>query len=681
MYNIMRKILLMFAVASIAVSCFGASTKISDFPVTANINTETVGYDYIPLIQRPDLSADWTNYRMTPWALFTQANASINASMVTNDYNVATNFNKIVFMSEGLDLNGFLPTEYGAYSLNSQEGISVQGLSGYPSTIGSGMYISESTITGWSLYANGDTELHGNVIISGTSQTETVNATHIHSFTDVDVDGGLIVHGSLAGNGVLIDQSLRVDDVAHVNNLLVSNGASDGMATVNNNLYVGNYLTVGSDSVFADVYADVVDSTYLIGDGSGIANVSANTANTANISLTSNVSVLSLTSNISELSLTSNVALSAISIVNIPSNVLTDNFYLSSDVLSGNIIVTSSAHDTNFRSLMYLSGSGSSILENFSALDIRNISYDGLVNTGYGANISNITNSSGSNVGLNIDNILSSDYAIGLQIGNISGSSGSKAMEINGDSDFTGDTTIIGNIDSTTAGFGTANIGYGDFSVVSISSVIAKDINSLSISSNYIRSSLLEMSAGYSITLNNPVSGVASKVLYIGNGGTMNNTYYDVNVLAEVAEVGVYNMDGNGRTLAGPAGGTGSYADGYAIWGHNLDSIRISNSGPNTGIIMLNNGKIGINTLNPSTDLHVQGDVFISGKITAIGGVDPPYILYDLQSREQIQEISSRNIPVAKQTGAVMFYNSSARKMELYLPIENKFVDLSGNEI
>jgi hypothetical protein len=90
---------------------------------------------------------------------------------------------------------------------------------------------------------------------------------------------------------------------------------------------------------------------------------------------------------------------------------------------------------------------------------------------------------------------------------------------------------------------------------------------------------------------------------------------------------------------------------------------------------------VGINTSSPSASyaLDVNGDIYCNGKITAVGGVDPPYVLFDLNTRQSVKTRVLAEVPIDKQSGAAQFWNLDTKKMEVYIASEDKFYDLNGN--
>jgi len=78
-------------------------------------------------------------------------------------------------------------------------------------------------------------------------------------------------------------------------------------------------------------------------------------------------------------------------------------------------------------------------------------------------------------------------------------------------------------------------------------------------------------------------------------------------------------------------------------------------------------------------DDELAGTYIYAYKMDSFNGYDPPYVLYDRQSREQVADLVMRAVPPEKQGGAALFFNSDTHKLEVYAPAEGKFYDLQGN--
>ena len=98
-------------------------------------------------------------------------------------------------------------------------------------------------------------------------------------------------------------------------------------------------------------------------------------------------------------------------------------------------------------------------------------------------------------------------------------------------------------------------------------------------------------------------------------------------------------------------------------------------------VIIHPSGKIGIGTVvepPAETMLAVMGDIYCDGKLFSVGGVDPPYVLYDNESREAIIDRVDQEVPEDKLDGAVLFWNGDHLRFEIYLPERGEFRDLQG---
>jgi len=79
-------------------------------------------------------------------------------------------------------------------------------------------------------------------------------------------------------------------------------------------------------------------------------------------------------------------------------------------------------------------------------------------------------------------------------------------------------------------------------------------------------------------------------------------------------------------------------------------------------------------------DNNVVGyGVGLFAKVLSSGGYDPPYVLYDKQTREQIIDRVKKEVYPDKQNGAALFFNADTKRLETYVASEGKFYDLQGN--
>jgi hypothetical protein len=79
--------------------------------------------------------------------------------------------------------------------------------------------------------------------------------------------------------------------------------------------------------------------------------------------------------------------------------------------------------------------------------------------------------------------------------------------------------------------------------------------------------------------------------------------------------------------------------------------------------------------------VEINGDLTVNGKVNSTGGYDPPYVLYDRESRKAIVDRVADEVPEEKMGGAVLFWNSESKLFEVYLPQDGEFRDLDGNLI
>ncbi|MCD6154236.1 MAG: hypothetical protein J7J22_00385, partial [Candidatus Verstraetearchaeota archaeon] len=89
-------------------------------------------------------------------------------------------------------------------------------------------------------------------------------------------------------------------------------------------------------------------------------------------------------------------------------------------------------------------------------------------------------------------------------------------------------------------------------------------------------------------------------------------------------------------------------------------------------------GSVGIGTTSPGYTLDVSGDIHCTGKLTSDGGNDPPYVLYNYESRASIIDRVKKEVLPDKLNGAVLFFNGDRGQLELFLPSKGEFRSLDG---
>ncbi len=100
--------------------------------------------------------------------------------------------------------------------------------------------------------------------------------------------------------------------------------------------------------------------------------------------------------------------------------------------------------------------------------------------------------------------------------------------------------------------------------------------------------------------------------------------------------------------------------------------------------INITGGQVSINAFyandgfNVGTNAVFSGDVTVEGKLNVNGGMDPPYLLLDAETRDGIATRVAREVSPEKQGGAVLFFDQTAKRLEVYVPAEGTYYDLAG---
>jgi hypothetical protein len=90
---------------------------------------------------------------------------------------------------------------------------------------------------------------------------------------------------------------------------------------------------------------------------------------------------------------------------------------------------------------------------------------------------------------------------------------------------------------------------------------------------------------------------------------------------------------------------------------------------------------IATTIIQSEDDIGASGDLAVGGKVYSFGGYDPPYVLYDRQTRDEIVEKVKKEVAPEKQDGAVLFFNKDTHQLETYVPAEGKFYNLNGTVV
>jgi len=133
------------------------------------------------------------------------------------------------------------------------------------------------------------------------------------------------------------------------------------------------------------------------------------------------------------------------------------------------------------------------------------------------------------------------------------------------------------------------------------------------------------------------------------------------------------------------------FADGYLNAGIFEPDMGIVQAYSSTGYAYLGlnsvGGSIGIGTwdnsefssgLTVGPSAQFESDVEVDGKLNLYGGMDPPYLLLDSETRSNIADRVAREVPPSKQTGAALFWNSQTKQLEVYVASEGSYYDLTG---
>ncbi len=74
----------------------------------------------------------------------------------------------------------------------------------------------------------------------------------------------------------------------------------------------------------------------------------------------------------------------------------------------------------------------------------------------------------------------------------------------------------------------------------------------------------------------------------------------------------------------------------------------------------------GDNGINLFGDVEADGNIDLAGKLTSTGGNDPPYVLYNIETRESIVERIRQEVPESKAGGMALFYLPDMNRYESF---------------
>lgn len=96
---------------------------------------------------------------------------------------------------------------------------------------------------------------------------------------------------------------------------------------------------------------------------------------------------------------------------------------------------------------------------------------------------------------------------------------------------------------------------------------------------------------------------------------------------------------------------------------------------------MFGSGSAPSEMLDVTGNAHISGNLVVDGKVTGTGGFDPPYTLFDANTREEVRARVLYEVPVDKQTGGAQYWNNNLHRMEVYVASEDKYYTVAGTLI
>jgi len=192
----------------------------------------------------------------------------------------------------------------------------------------------------------------------------------------------------------------------------------------------------------------------------------------------------------------------------------------------------------------------------------------------------------------------------------------------------------------------------------------------------------------------NPISAGGNIVLHNGAGTEtidINGGSGELTVSDKITSSGQLCIGANCITSWDEVGG-----DGGGLTCATCDAQGDLNLGGNKLIIQENDGEIfreGGNIIFQADDqwqwysswsmqnemtLHYENGLWVKGKITAAGGIDPPYISFSDESHQSIREFAKS---VEEHEKVMQFWNGETHRLEVYVINEDKFYTITGELI